>query len=539
MSVFEVEVAGTITARDKDFQTETPPPGGSADDFDSGPNRFTIWIPSEHVTVNMGQAVFGTAAGAPTTENSPTSPPLVDAGFVVRTDRHAHLHTMGSADDQNDKRPSLVRLGVPPQAVKAHSNAPDSPTSIGTLFEQPHDVWDGYAMLTRGGAVHESRHNHLVVSDEGDLRLVGKRSVSVGTNGDVLIAVQDGVELDEFCKNTGSNQDDPSAAGPGKMHRDVSNAIGMATALAAAAYGSFMNQRDALFGYNRAPMIGKTGWKATSAGDWLGFGIGETVNVIQPLWATVIGPMLDTPGKRLDLFTTGSLSAVGEMTLGLQGLLMASLSSPLVTTVSGGAVASFSSSFKTAISGTLTSITGTATMAVEAQTAGLTLRSHKDAQLTSRIGKMFVTSQDDAQVNSIEGQLFLHGKKGFSLLCGGGEANRSDPPPPHPQHSSSLPGPDDEVAAPPRPQKPYSQFAPVEYGIGSGFGIVATVGDSASLIIGTMDQANQFASPTPNFQKAMIVMTEQAVVIRQATDATSLHLRDSEITLRGQRVSLL
>src|SRR4029077_7801961 len=90
-----VQTGDTINAYDGGYHPETPPVFGGPDDFDAnGPNRLTIWIPTEEVVLNMGGPVnaSGVIGGdAPGT-------PEIDAGFVAQTQNRIHFHTFGEAE---------------------------------------------------------------------------------------------------------------------------------------------------------------------------------------------------------------------------------------------------------------------------------------------------------------------------------------------------------------------------------------------------------------------------------------------------------
>ncbi len=248
MSAFELQTGDTINAYDAGLQPETE---GDLDTFDastSGPNRITVWVPTEHVTVNVGAAVFGSSG---TTEKS--GAPEVDAGVVVQTDNHVHFHTFGQAstvtvpgialnpnkslgsqfmqtfvtnwaDDQPVTMPlaaerGVLRLGSPLHVVTADGNYGsqqlnhiNTPTEIGSAYPPPFQSWPGYGMITEGGSYQESWGNNLIATGYGDLRLAGFRTLILGSPGDVEV-VADGNTISDVI---GSTDDGTSISATGK-----------------------------------------------------------------------------------------------------------------------------------------------------------------------------------------------------------------------------------------------------------------------------------------------------------------------------------
>ncbi len=307
MSVFELQTGDSISAFDAGFQQETLGPNANADDFDaSGPNRFSIWIPSEHVTVNMGNAVHSAGRdlviprlpGEPQPPPSPlnhelaSTPIEVDAGFVVQTDNHVHFHTFGFPTQNGQTEPqvpnlgqspvinadrrTVLRLGTPTSVVTAGSgaksyasqsvNALKTPTVIGTTVQEPYNEWNGYAMVTEGGAYQESWGNNVIVSGDADVRICGQRSVLIGSPSDVHIMASGPDILAKIVGNT-SNDDDFQGSGYWVDEQSPLKKLDAALAvvsLAVTAYTTF----DSFYHMqcSRPVTEGAPGWKGYLAG---------------------------------------------------------------------------------------------------------------------------------------------------------------------------------------------------------------------------------------------------------------------------------
>src|SRR5262245_49997405 len=102
-----VEEGGQIHAVDDDFTLDPDihRPGDLPPD-PPGPNRATIFIPTDETTLNVGARWPG------------PHPASIDAGISGRTEHHAHFHAMGRADTTADATRTLLRLGIPTKEVE-------------------------------------------------------------------------------------------------------------------------------------------------------------------------------------------------------------------------------------------------------------------------------------------------------------------------------------------------------------------------------------------------------------------------------------
>ena len=279
-----------------------------------------------------------------------------------------------------------------------------------------HSVWSGYAMLTAGAAVHESRYNHVVVSGEGEARVAGKRAVQVGLPGTSTS------RRTPALQSTGSHairvlDADENRPGMGpdsepveSVVRDVMSVFSLALTQLLGLEETFAQQ------YSRVPVgasilstttDAKTGWQGMDAGDFLA---SHAKGVVLGLGIKSLVDKEASSG-RVALFGSDSVKAYGGSTVALQSKLFTSAASDLVAQVSANVVASLSSLLITAISGTITSIGGTVSASTTSQLGSARVVGRKYAALTSDEGKVFITSGNSAQLNSTDQSVFITEKK--------------------------------------------------------------------------------------------------------------------------------
>lgn len=531
-----------------------------------GPDRATVWVPTQETLLNLGEAYPG-----------PHAAPL-DRGIAGRTASHVHVHAMGGADGEADPTRTLVRAGGPARiefpaksegeyAIEAEiarlsriadekdaalgvslgiaaaarvssfeersrinelkgrllwleerrARQSEAKGAIGTVFSPPHQTWHGYSMVTRGGAVHEARHNHLVVSGEGDLRLAGQRSVSIGSSGDVVIAVHQGAETVEFCRNSGGDQNDAAAPGPGKMHRDTVDIVNAAATMISSGLSTWYTIMDLVQGYNKKPSALEAGWVGPNWMDYASTVVSGALALVGPVLVGA-GPLMDSPGGRLDLFSSDSVSIVGQMSASLHGLRNTSVASPGATLVSGGAVLSLSSNAMASLSAPRVGITAVAQLALESTVGTFTARARSTMELSTHANTL-IAANDDVQITSTEGRATMFGHQGFFLAAGGGAKTG-----------------------------PNTRYAHVQYAADDGYGVHGTKTD---LFMGKLVTANKsFDSPargTSYFAKIddqRIELTHEQSHVRvepskvEVSASTFEVMTDGEVTISGSRILL-
>ena len=527
MSVFELVTDEEISAFDEDFEAVPPPPAGAPDPDPKGPNRFTIWIPSEQVVVNMGAAVHRASAEHSGIHEDPSATVQVDKGYVAQTEHHIHLHTFGvpetiaytapNSEQEEDADVdaealkhkdialgrTVLRLGTPGVVTKAQQgygsrevNRVGAPTGIGSAYPRPFNNWSGYAMIAEGCAYQESQANHFIVSGTGDVRIAGYRSVLLGSPGDVHIAA-DGWTIEDIVGNDGDNM---NGSGEWVGHQRTEHAISLVTS----ALGTFWGFATALeqafiTKYARSPKEGEIGWKGAGFSDYFG-SFTSSVGTAASVYGFFQAALPSSPGGNVAIYGCKGFTGYGAVSATIHAGVSASLSSSLVSQVSSNLSTSISSMVATSVTALTTSMSGFMSASVSSQMGSTTIRGKSSAELSSQ-GKVFVASKDNAQLNSTDGKVFIHGKKGFYIGAGAG-----------PSKATGL------------------GFGPVEYEITPGYGILGTPDE---LTLCRMEKAGQF-----NFQEEPHPRPDQTKQISLCDSVLVLRHQDASIRLENNQVKI-
>jgi hypothetical protein len=537
VSVFELVTAGTITANDPGFPEQAPT---TPDQFgpSTDPSRFTIWIPTEHVTVNMGNPVYQAQQAnpqEPATENT-EAPREVDAGFVAQTDNHIHFHTFGQVStvtvpniapdpdpsvgefftgDWKDDGPvtkplaaarAVLRLGKPLQVVtadgnygSAKANAIQAPVEIGSAYPTPFQSWNGYAMITEGGSYQESWGNNVMVAGYGDLRLAGNRTVLVGSPGDVHIFA-DGNTIPDAVAN---DSDPTSIIGTGQWLDQGRGwfAIEMILTAVTGFFGLWVAAEATYHPeFGRSPQKAQSGWKPVPglAGTlaFIGGFAGPTITLALMV-KTLASPR--DPNKshgNVSLYAASNFTAYGKVTATLHSELSASVTSLVSASLTSVVTTSVSSSAITSVSGTMTTVGGLVSVGMSSQFGSARVHAKTTTEVSS-YGNIFVTGNENVQVNSNRGATYVHGKTGFYIGCGAGT-----------EMPIKIGG---------------SQNDP-----DSGYGIIGH--PDQGLKIGKLIQANIFSSPALNAQQSITIQDSQILIQH---NQASITLTNSTIKVGG------
>lgn len=505
-----VDDGSTIHAIDDDFDEETQTLDTLPDD-QRGPNRVTVWVPTDETTLNVGADYPG--AGA--------VPPL-DDGIAGRTRDHVHFHVMGrrdGAEPHENRRATWVRLGAP---ISSASALPLHSTDGILWSAEPdfHNAWSGYSMLTRGGAVQESYLDHVLASTAGDLRLAGRNVVTIGSPRDVLIAVYGDRPMSDFLDSAEGRSEDPSAPGRDKIHRDVVRAVNAASSVVSTDLGIWYSTWQVQSGYNRAVLSGESGWDSMAPFDGVATGIGYSAALL-PFLFYVTEPLTDVPGSnRLDLFSSGKVGLLAEQTVSIGGTMFVGVTSPSAVLVSGGGFLGLSTQGYSKYSASLMAIGAIFKLDVESQQGPLTLRARKDIEISSRAAGIKIVGEKTIQINSNEEEIWLFGKKGFYLGAGGG---------------ALIP--------------PSTPFAARKYAKDRGWGVW---GDEQHVTVGFLHPATSFEGRAHQslaqglrLDKDALQLTKENNKIRMDANELSvkrgdyqLKITDSDIVIEGDRVQI-
>ncbi|MDC0741593.1 hypothetical protein [Polyangium mundeleinium] len=157
-----------------------------------GPNRYTIYVPTDNATLSLGEA-------------GPEKTRIHERGITGRTDTHVHFHVTKHA-------PTVLSLGGPATAFVSDEEA--IPSHDPKVPKQSH----GYSMVTSRSAWHDAQDQNYIVSRSCDvvLRAAGNanvtnlvqadlgtvvvsagRAIRVGTKGTVSIVADKAVNMED------------------------------------------------------------------------------------------------------------------------------------------------------------------------------------------------------------------------------------------------------------------------------------------------------------------------------------------------------
>ena len=385
-----------VTSRMETERTAPASPTG-------GPNRLTLYVPTEHTILSLGQGC---------------AERINDYGLTGSSDNHVHFEV-------TPNNQTVVSLGDPATSVcKSNFHGDDLVSALSY----------GYAMLTDGNAWHESQSWHTVMSVTKDTAIVaeaaGRRAVLQATHGIVDInAAQhvsiatDGVSI---CAQPGLLYENPNYGTDwtGVAGKSSVAQFGRAAAMVGDA---IMVLSDYVFGFKKnftKGEHGKRGWTTDDAH------IADAVK-----WALDGGKQLLAAGKMKKLFSEdpsappsggsvkvaatndvgivagGHASLFGQMTVGVSSALSASLFSVLLTSVKGLVFAG--------LSGAYASVKGIRQVKIGADAGKVAIGAHTDVNIDAH-GSVKITAKKDAQLNA-DKNAYVYGQAGATVSAGPGD----------------------------------------------------------------------------------------------------------------------
>jgi hypothetical protein len=365
------------------------------------PNRYTIRVPSFATKLSLGQGDLVETA----TRNKRIGVGT-ESGIVGQTDLHVHFHTFGTG---NDQAKTLVRLGIPPTSIPATAAyAPDAETGIGELNPAAYASWPGYSMVTQGASYQESRYNHLVVSAEGEVRVVAKTLVSLSTPGDILLGADPTATPEMLVQNQGDPNDVSGYGAPDQLERITQIAsLGLRGAKLAENLVSLLTA--AVYGSPVDPMPLMAMWEPP---DW------ETSLKVAANWATFAAglgafaaslAMPTSPGGKVGAYAEKSITLGALETVAIATPGIASINADTLAIINAGLSASLTGLVSASVSGVLTSVSGLYSAVLESVFHPVAVRSPAGVNVFSAAGPICVTGNTSVQMNSVLGGAYVHG----------------------------------------------------------------------------------------------------------------------------------
>lgn len=367
-----------------------------------GPNRFTVRVPSYATKLNLGEGDktdairFNKRLGVGT-----------ESGIVAQTDQHTHLHTFGT---ELPEAKTLVRLGIPPTSVPSTgpTYTPNAETGIGSLLPESYSKWNGYSMVTQGASYQESRNNHVIVSAEGEVRVVASTLISLATSGDVII----GADTSSTPQVLAGNQNDPASptdfGNPDLLFREGKTArIAVKSVELANTWLSAVAAHRA--GIEHKPLPGVTGWAPLGFPEYVAeaFEATECVAASGALIAGLTVP--SSPGGRVGLYASSNVSAAAENMVTINAGTIASMAAGVMTYIIGGLFANITGLFSASMNGVFAKVAGTYSATLQSLFGDAEVRSPVGVSVYSHFGPVKVTGNTTVQLNSVMGGAYVHG----------------------------------------------------------------------------------------------------------------------------------
>ena len=379
-----------------------------------GPNRYTIRVPSLATKLSLGQgdatdAVrFNKRAGVGT-----------ESGIVAQTDTHAHVHTFGTALPEAK---TIIRLGIPTTSVPCEGPEyePDAETGIGALIPDAFTVWNGYSMVTQGASYQESRNNHLVVSAEGEVRVVAKTFVNVATSGDVLILADAEGQPEELVQNQGDAAD-PIAFGMNDVtfRQGDLKELGMRTASFVEACVEFLQMVREMATLQFNPMPGMNEWLPPDFLDVLSAVASAADVLVEAKEVVECLSEPSEPGGNVGIHASKNFTAGAEEKVTVMSGGKGSFNAAQSVALNGGISAAVHGNVSASMGGMFTEISGLVSTSVEALFRGVTIKGGAGVNVLSVEAPICVTSGPSVQINAVEGCAWMAG--GLEAFVGAGE----------------------------------------------------------------------------------------------------------------------
>jgi hypothetical protein len=408
---------------------------------------------------------------------------------------------------QQELRPVTTRLEYP---------APGS-HAIGSIYNEAVRNWNGYAMVTQGGAYSESQHNYVIASASGEVRVAAEQAVALGSPGDVIIGADVLATVSDLTENDG----DPTLYDePGRVATYFSLELKTGIfALQTAITRSIMGIAG-LLTLQHKPSDGKTGWDIDKSS--YGFMLMDLVFTQRYVAKALSAWGSLALGVRERNQGFGNVGIFGSSTVTIVSRLDAHVYAHKQTTISAGykvAVsglkASMSGLIGASMDGLSAKVIGLKTAAMKSHFGAAEVKGWKDATIASTSGTVHATGKKNVQVNSTDGKVNVHGTQGFYLGAGGASG------PPDAGLLAAL------AAAVTNPVATFKSFTPVPiiHPPGKGFAIQGT---DSQLLLAPAATANQFDTPT----------FDPTHMIRMKQDATLLLLKDSVMKMQPDQTVL-
>jgi hypothetical protein len=362
------------------------------------PNRYTIYVPTDHTTLSLGQAGSW----------------IPDQGITGKTDNHFHMFVVGTTAPTDN---TIMTLGAPATAhsIDAH---------VGNLTQAIH----GYSLVTSGNAWHDSKLQQVVMSREADLTLCstgeGKAVGIQADAGKVLVFGKETVTLGspQGIKIGAHPDTTPENIGyEGSWSSNLADNLGAKAGSSITTLGEIATSAIALYaGFAPSAKLGKegeAGWKDSPLPS-----AGKVLVDLKLFQSTVVRGAMEIAGCE----PKGSVSVSGQkfvsVTAGIGATMYGSVASSVVSLAQaqllGGASAVVKGLLWTEIaSGLLTALTSIKNIEIAASKGEIGMTAKTEVYISSQTDAVIITGKTASQMTS-DGEVFMHGGKAAYLGAG-------------------------------------------------------------------------------------------------------------------------
>lgn len=357
----------------------------------AGPNRSTTHVPTETTRLSLGAL---------------SSRWITDIGITGYTDSHIHFETKVTSK-------TVVSLGGPAttSAIKGYGDS--APVST-----------RGYSMVTAERAWHDSKLQHGLVSNQGDITLRtnapaaarggapkraviqaeggsvdlnGKREVNIAGGG-VSIGARAGLPFEDVAYDQPWTGETPHSLGAKRGATGVALAGGLATV-----HNLVISAKKLIPKFKKGEIV-KSVEGLLGAGEWLadlgelGLAINELVELMSKE---------ESPEASIKIDAEKDVSGFGGGEAAFFGLRSASLGSALYTGVSAGVSASMKATLFAGVAATYASLKGYSKIEIGCDHGDVVFEAHHDVVIAAD-QSLIAVGKKIAQVSS-EGDAYFSG----------------------------------------------------------------------------------------------------------------------------------
>ncbi|AUX44349.1 uncharacterized protein SOCE26_058130 [Sorangium cellulosum] len=379
------------SVRDPDFPAtiEISPEVPSAQTTD--PHRLTLYVPTPDATVvSLGKGA---------------SDRIPETGITGKTNTHIHWETV------SDPARTLVMLGGPMLA--------DGPGGDGAVAKES----KGYAMMTAGHGWHcadlqqrfIARGGDIVLrttsamgangakptaqiqSDQGNVEVIAKTTIGIGSQGDVLIVGDPALTTDAtgYGQPVGTHVMDKTTT---TTQKRILNVLDMVTAC----YSLYMTTTRSWITKVRP---GTPGWQKEFSFETFK-DIGDIAKIVSQI--VRFADDIKKPKGRVSIVASKYASMNAQIGATMYGAVSSTVASFLSASVLGGTAGIKGLLHASMWASLYTGVKSARELSLESEWGTAAFRGYKRAEVSSMKGEVRVQAQQDARINSVDGNVYVH-----------------------------------------------------------------------------------------------------------------------------------